>query len=536
VIERAEQTTSSEPDGGTFADLTPYPTDTAVGQLEDATWHRLSPRMLLVHPVMEVGRALPALIGIFLAGSARGNQYWGLGATGIVAVYSLTRWFTTRLRITPEQVQLRHGLLRRKTVTTGRDRIRTVDVTAHLLHRVLGLARVVIGTGTNDRKGEGRLILDGLTVDLASSLRDDLLHRRVGALDLTKSTDGRPVATVDDVRELARLDPRWIRYAPFTLSGVITGLVIWGFYWRVQGESGVNLMRSGPLRTVSDALDRMSTAAAVLVVVVALVLFVAITSTVGYILAFWNFRLVRHDGGTLQVTRGLLTTRATSIERRRLVGAAISEPLPLRMVGAARTTAVATGLRTGRGGERGGEVLLPPAPRGIAVAVAAHALDGTPAITAPLRLHSSAARRRRLVRALVGGVVAAAASVVAWVVGSPAWLMIIGAALLAAAVPLGLDRYRSLGHTLIDGYLVTRFGSLVRRRAALETGAVIGWNVSSSFFQRRMNLVTITATTAAGRQGYRVWDVQPVEALALAEAVTPDLLAQFHSTHPATSS
>ena len=144
-----------------------------------ATWHRLSPRMLLVHPVIEIGRALPALVGIVLAGSSRHHgSWWGPAAAGAVALFSLTRWFTTRLRITPEQVQLRHGLLRRRTIATSRNRIRTVDVTAHLLHRLLGLARVVVGTGINDRKGEGRIVLDGLSAAGAAALRDELLHHR----------------------------------------------------------------------------------------------------------------------------------------------------------------------------------------------------------------------------------------------------------------------------------------------------------------------------------------------------------------------
>src|SRR5919197_4414973 len=145
--------------------------------IEDAAWHRLNPRMLLIHPVVEVGRALPALVGIFVAGSTQGQDYWGLIAAAVVAVASLSRWFTTRLRVTAESVQLQHGLLRRRSVTTARDRIRTVDVTAHPLHRVLGLARVVIGTGTNDRSSDGRLVLDGLDRAAATSLRDDLLHR-----------------------------------------------------------------------------------------------------------------------------------------------------------------------------------------------------------------------------------------------------------------------------------------------------------------------------------------------------------------------
>jgi putative membrane protein len=499
---------------------------TTVERAEDSTWHRLHPRMLLVHPVVEIGRALPALVGVFLAGSANGENYWGLIAAGVIALYSLCRWFTTRLRISPQSVQLRHGLLRRKTITASRDRIRTVDVTANPLHRFLGLARVVIGTGTNDRKGEGRIIVDGLTRPVASALRDDLLHRR---------TDVEQAAAETDETELAVLDRKWIRYAPFTLSGVLTGLVIWGFYWRVQGESRVNLLRTGPLRSISDALRRMPTATEVLVVLGALVVFVAVTSTVGYLLAFWNFRLVRHDGGTLQVTRGLLTTRATSIERRRLVGAALAEPLPLRWVGAARTTAIATGLRTGRGAERGGEVLLPPAPRDTAVSVLARVLDGSPALTTVLRRHGPRARRRRIARALTSGAVFAGVAVVAWLIGAPAWLLGIGAAALVGAVPLAADRYRSLGHAVADGYLVAGSGSLVRRRIVLDASAVLGWNLRSTYFQRRAGLVTLTATTAAGRQSYAVGDVGVAEALVIADAVTPELLSAFRTAPTPTS-
>lgn len=496
-------------------------------RIEDGTWRRLHPRMLLIHPIVEVGRALPALAGIFLAGHAGGNDYTGIAATGAVALASLARWFTTRLRITADAVQLRHGLLRRRTVATARDRIRTVDVTAHPLHRLLGLARVVIGTGTNDRKGEGRLVLDGLTRADAARLRDELLHRQAA-----------PTARVVEAgatTELARLDTRWIRYAPFTLSGVVTGLVLWGLFWRVQGESGVDLSRSGPLRAIGDALRALPTACAVLVVVAGAVLFVTVTSLAGYVLAFWGFRLLRHAGGTLQVTRGLLTTRATSIERRRLVGVTLSEPLPLRAAGAARCTAVATGLRVGRGAERGGEVLLPPAPRVAAVAVATAVLDGTPATTAALRRHGPAARRRRLVRALSGGAVLGAGAVAGWAFGGPLWVLVLGGCLLAAAAPLGADRYRNLGHAVVDGFLVTAGGSLVRRRTVLRDAAVIGWTVRSSWFQRRAGVVTLTATTAAGRQGYPVRDVPEADALALAEAVTPGLLAEFRRAPRPTS-
>jgi putative membrane protein len=507
-----------------------------VHDLEDATWHRLSPRMLLIHPVIEVGRALPAILGVFVAGSSQGHNYWGLAATGAVALYSLTRWFTTRLRITADQVQLREGLLRRRTITAARDRIRTVDVTAHVLHRALGLARVVIGTGTNDRKREGRLVVDGLPAATAAGLRADLLHRPARGPEPAghSPVDAAAGPEAGDF-ELARLDPRWIRYAPFTLSGVLTGLVIWGFYWRIQGESGIDLARTGPLHAVIRTLHRLPTAEEVAVVVGALLAFVAVTSTVGYVLAYWNFRLLRHDGGSLQVTRGLLTTRATSIERRRLVGVTVSEPLLLRTVGAARLTAVATGLRTGRGSERGGEVLLPPAPRGVVDRAAGQVLDGAPALGTELRPHGPAAARRRLVRAVAPGGLLTVAAVVAWRAGAPGWPVVIAAGIALLGLPLGFDRAAALGHARTGGYLATRSGSLVRRRTVLAEPSIIGWNLRSTYFQRRLGLVTMVATTAAGHQGYRVVDVPAEQALELAREITPELVRPFRRAPRATS-
>jgi putative membrane protein len=482
-----------------------------------ATWHRLSPRMLLVHPVNELIRSFPVLIGAVLAGTSNGHGgWWGLIATGVITLFSITRWFTTRLRISPDQVQLRHGLLRRRTIATARDRIRTVDVTSHVLHRALGLSRVTVGTGSNDRNGKGRLVLDGLPSEQAYALRDELLHRVRN-----------PVVPVDAAVEIARLDRRWIRLAPFTLSGAAAGLVIWGLFWRIRGESGVDLTQWGPIHSGTTWLRRLPLPIEVLVVIAAVVAFVAITSKVGYVLLFWNFRLVRLAGGTLQVTRGLLTTRATSIERRRLVGAEISEPLLLRWVGAARTLTVATGLRTGRGAERGGEVLLPPAPVDRALSVATQVLDESPAVIADLVPHGRGARQRRLIRSTLVGALLFAVSVLGWGFGGPVWVIVIGAALLVLSLPLGVDRFRSLGHARVDGYLVTRIGSLVRRRTMLAEHAVIGVTLRATFFQRRAGLVTVVATTAAGKQGYEVLDVTSSVGLALADAVVPGLLVEF---------
>ena len=115
-----------------------------------ADWQRLDPRMLLVYPVKELIRFLPALIALFIAGTrpagpASGGSCsasWSRSALGVL------RYFTTCYRITAGRIELRRGLLNRHVLSTPLDRVRTVDITAPPIHRLLGLTSVRIGTGT----------------------------------------------------------------------------------------------------------------------------------------------------------------------------------------------------------------------------------------------------------------------------------------------------------------------------------------------------------------------------------------------------
>lgn len=509
-------------------------------------WRRLSARMLVVHPVQEVVRAAPALLGLLVAGSSSGGKghLWSLAGVALMVVLGMLRWFTTTYRVTDEHVQVRRGLLTRKVVTVPRDRVRTVDVTSHVLHRVLGLARVEVGTGTSDRRHEGRLKLDALTAVEAARLRVELLHRAPAASTGTSTavstgtssagttTPATPTPAAET--ELARMRPEWVRFGPFTMSGLVTVGVVGGFVSRLVSEGNVDLGRVGPVQETWRWFRALSLPVEIGTVVVVLAVFVGVASTLGYVLAFGNFRLTRHAEGTLHVNRGLLTTRATTIEERRLRGVEVSEPLLLRAVRGARLSAVTTGLRAAQGAQRGGSMLLPPAPRAQAVSVARlvlpRAADASAAspVTTDLTAHGPAALRRRFTRAYGVHALVLAALLALWAwAGLPSWTWITVAALLPVTTLLALDRYRSLGHALTSGHLVTRWGSLTRRRVALECDGVIGWNVTQSFFQRRSRLATLTATTAAGKQAYHVSDVDLGQALCLAAAATPGLLDPF---------
>lgn len=472
-----------------------------------------------MHPLREVARLLPVLAGILLAGSSTGRGgLWGLVGASVAIGLGLLRWFTTTYRVAGGRVQVRRGLLRRQALSVPLDRVRTVDVSASAIYRLLGLVRVNVGTGLSDRKSDGALRLDGLSAAEAARLRAELLYR----------PDRAAAVSVAPEEELAVAPPSWARYGPFTLSGFLTVFVVVGFAWRVVSEARIDPRRLGPLAARYAPLSAAPRWLDVLVAAVGLVVVVACASTIGYVLAFRGFRLVRSRDGALQVTRGLISTRSITIEERRLRGVELSEPLLLRAARGARCIAIATGLRVGRGAERGGTLLLPPAPYEEARRVAAAVLRTSEPVTTRLGQHGISARRRRYTRLLAAWVpVAAVLVALPKLAPVPAWTWEVSLALFPLGLALAHDRYRSLGHALVGRTLVTSRGSLVRRRCMLACEGIIGWNLDQSFFQRQAGIATLVATTAAGRQQYPVQDVPLAEAVRIANRAVPDLLTPF---------
>lgn len=564
------------PTGGSA--LPAAPEDAFAGLPEaDSEWRRLSPKMLLIHPIREAARALPALVGILIAGTSSGNgEWWALGATGLVVVLALARWFTTRYRITPDQVQLRTGVIRKKSVATPADRVRTVDVTANVMHRVLGLAKVEIGTARVEKKDQ--LALDALPKDAAYRLRDELLHRRYAAarrgpaqtsassvdergageradavsVDGTAASassagevrvQGRPgtprlpmPAYGEPERELVAMQPSWIRYAPFTMSGFITALTIFGFGSRIISDAGNRLSQYQAVESTTHRVTSMSLWVTIVIGLVLLLVVIVLLSLGGYVLSFWRFRLSRHEGGSLHVSRGLLTTRATSIEERRLRGVQLVEPILLRAVRGARLMAVSTGLKT-KGREDGGSngaLLVPPAPREVVRDVAGEVVRDGQVVSTPLLAHGPAARRRRYTRAVGLTALVVLVVVLAWrpgLPGGPDLPLFVPALAVVILLPLAAllakDRYAALGHVLTDRFLVCRKGSVVRRTTVLQRDGIIGWNLTQSFFQRRVGVCTLVATTAGGKQSYEAQDLDEHAAVALADAAVPELVRQF---------
>nr|WP_246336883.1 PH domain-containing protein [Flexivirga oryzae] len=444
----------------------------------------------------------------------------------------LLRWFTTSYRFTAEQVQLRSGLINTTTVAAPMDRVRSVDVTSSVLHRMLGLAEVRIGTGA----GEKQLRLNGLTTAEAAALRGDLLHRAQTSAPASPDTgttaasggaavaDG-AAASYQQETVVYQLNPSWIRYAPFGPAGVVAAAAVLGIGAQFLNESGLGWSRSGIVRGTVDRLQGLGVLLAVLAVLVVVLVVVVVLALLGYLLAFHGFRLTRDDtGGTYHVSRGLLTTRATSLEIRRMRGVEIHRALPLRWVGGARLTAITTGVKDD---DRGmSTTLAPPSPLPVVTGTAGAVL-GDAAAEVPLQRHGPHATMRRYTRAVGPALALAAALAAAAVVWSLPVLAVCGVLVLAAGVALGWSRARWLGHAVTDRFLVTRAGSIALSTNVIERRGAVGVTVRRSFFQRRAGVATVGLATAAGTKEYPVLDVPQEQVAKLAAQILPGHVEQF---------
>ena len=471
-------------------------------------WQRLSPRMLVVHPVHELLRQIPVLIGSLVLGSATGNPMWALFGLALIVGYGLARWFTTSYRIGPDEVQLRTGVLQRKVLSVPRNRIRSVSTDARLLHRLLGLTVLRVSTG-QEAKGDTAFALDAVEAEQVPRLRAILLADSLAPAEEDANEPG---------RELARWQPSWLRYSPLSFTGLAMILAAVGLAY--QAGVGAALQDSRLARSGLDAAERFGVFASLAVVVVTVLVVSVVLSVLRSLVTYGNLVLLRRDfagnDGVLHLEHGLLRVREHTFDMRRLRGGTLRSPLLVRLFGGARLDAVMTGVD----GAGEASLLLPPCPRATAEAVLSELIARPDAVTGPLRAHGAAATRRRWTRALALPAVLLIAMVV-WYSWTPVWLWPIWVVLTVCCALLAVDRSRALGHRVDAEWLVARAGSLDRRRDCIAAAGIIGWTVRQTLLQRRAGVATLIAATAAGVKSYRVIDVPAELAWTIAGSASP---------------
>ncbi|MEV0730443.1 PH domain-containing protein [Polymorphospora sp. NPDC050346] len=496
------------------------------GPGEEAAWHRLDGRTLVVTAIYLIGWVLAAggTTAFFLlrGGVSTTVVLTFVGGPALLIVVGgvlvdLVNWRYEFHRVTDQRIEKKFDFVFRTHKSVARDRVRSVDVNANVIYRMLGVARVKVGTGQQDSFGEVVISFDPVDRTVAEQMRRELLRKS------PEDTEQ------DDAAPLARFRWAWLRYAPLSIATPILGASAFG---AVMQAAEWFSAEAAVISWVGDLFDGVP----LIVMIAALAGIGMVVGSIGalalWIELWWSYRLTR-ESGTLLVRRGLVTSRSLTLEERRLRGIELVEPIGARLSGGARLDAVATGLALRADDQRSDpRTLLPTAPRALAHRVAAAILREpvNPTEAVQLTGHPPVARRRRLgwaVAAVAGfsGLLALLGALLTDVLVELAWISAV--LLLPVGIGLALDAYRNLGHGITGGYLVARRGTIRRSTVALLRDGVVGWQVTSSPMQRRVGLVTLTATTAANHGAYRIPDIGQAQGLAFADTAVPGLLGQF---------
>jgi putative membrane protein len=383
-----------------------------------------------------------------------------------------------------------------------------VQTDARLLHRLFGLAVLRVSTGqeTRGEHGSGGFELDAVRVEQVPRLRAILL---AGSPQPVDAPTAEPAASST---VLARWQPSWLRYAPLSLSGLLTMVAAVGVVYQ-SGFVGP-LQHSRLVESGLAAAQKLGVAATVAVIAAVVLVASVLLAVLRSLLTYGNLVLWRR-ADVLHLRHGLLRLRERTYDTSRLRGGTLREPLLVRIFGGAGLDAVMTGVH----GVGESSVLLPPCPHSTAQAVLTGLVGDPDVVTGPLRGHGRRAATRRWTRALGLPMLIGAVLAVLTVLGTsvvPLWLWTAWVAVTAWCALLAADRIGALGHRVDGRWLVMRAGSWERRRDCLATAGIIGWTVRQSPFQRRARVATLVAATAAGVKRYPLIDVPEDQAWAVA--------------------
>ncbi|MFA1545671.1 PH domain-containing protein [Actinomadura chokoriensis] len=464
---------------------------------------RLHPLTFIVGAFRELIALLAAGATGLLVGGMSTAFYFTLVGLMFGLLFHAANWVTFTYVLHDDRIELRRALIGRSVKSIPRDRIRGVDISASLPHRLLGLAIVHIDAGADGGEGE----LNAVSRNEAERLRRVLLARD---------------AQSPPRRVLARMHRRWYVYAPLSGAYLLTPFAVAGSVLGTLYNLGDDLGLITQERVENFGHDVVGLSTALVLALIILVLIaMPVMSVIAFTLFNWDFTVHERDGSVV-AERGLVTRRSVSLERRRLRGVELADNPFERLAGVTRLGALITGL--GDAAHRGR--LLPAAPRPVAESLAARVVGNIPG---PLIAHPPAARSRRIVRAVAPPSGFALLAVLA---GQP-WIAGLCAVLAVLAVPLGVDRYRQLGHATDGERLTVRSGSLRRRQVVVEHSAVVGWRIRRTLFQRRLGLATLFAAVGAGDGSYSSADMREADAVALAAAITPEWVTPFLAVPPA---
>jgi putative membrane protein len=443
---------------------------------------RLHPGTILLRFARSLPQNLIVLPALISSISKAGWAYFLPIAAVSLVVFTIVhwlRWRSFRYGIGEHEVVIESGMLVRSRRTIPFDRIQDVDFEQGPLHRLFGLARILLETGS-EGKDEGAL--DSVTIAEAERLR--------AAVRAGKAAAG-PVGSDEPMRPSPPIFA--MALSRVLLSGLFNFSLLWvaGIFALLQTFESWLPFRIHDIPHWIGLAERnlhgRVTPAAVLGVVILAVALGLASGVVSTLARDYGFRLTR-DAGGFRRERGLLTRSEVLIPARRIQLAMIQSG-PLRRALDRYRLRLQT-LGSGKPGEGGLQDTAPFA----SSAEVARILAEMPVFRLPDPAQLVRVSQSHVWKAVAGALTLPLVPMIVASVLLP--ILLLTGLLIPLLAAAALIERRFHRYAFDDGLLFVQAGFWRRRLWIVPATAVQTATVRRSWFQRLIGVATVHIDTA----------------------------------------
>jgi putative membrane protein len=495
--------------------------------------------------IVKIGKDLVyPLIAILFSAAIRDDvPSWWIAAVIALYVVAFTvlgvlSWLRYTYRIERHSMLVEHGVFIRKRLSIPRDRVQSVDMSAGPVQRLFGVRKLVIETA-GSRKPE--VVLNAVDEAEAERIRAAMVRDAsdgagpdAEAVRLPASGETEPDPSASEAERTRTADFAGPAGADAVPSGAVyrlpTGRLL--LYSATTGRIFLSLAILGALYSqVEDILVMLGlfdpeTADAMLPrtvsgwLAVTLAAFAAIWLLGTAIIAAKEYGFtVERRGGKLLIRRGLLEKKQFSVALERIQAVHVHLNPLRRLLGCASVSLVT--FASIREDGQVNSLLCPLVP--------VRDIPGLLADFVPDTVWPDAFERPG--RSAVTGYVARPLSIGAilavpgliWIPGGYGWTAL---ALPAAALLLGLLRFRHAGWLFRDGQITVRFGSFSVQYALIPRRRIQWLRIKTSPLQKRRGLATLQIITASSGFAAK-WQIRHIP-----ERAAEDLMLRLRRPHP----
>ncbi|MFN8074995.1 MAG: PH domain-containing protein [Kineosporiaceae bacterium] len=440
----------------------------------------------------------------------------------LVAGLGVVSWRATRFRVTPQALELHHGVVFRSQKAARLDRIQAVDVVRPLLARLLGLAQLKVEVAGG---GDSKFVLQFLRVPVAREVRARVLAGATASAEARLAVAARATPPVDDaaaavIGGAGVVDPAVdmpVPPAPGATAAEDPQAHLPRFLRDDETWPGESLVEV-PLVRLLASLALSPALVGLIVALIGLVVTAAVTDSVaplafvvpwvlGWAGSLWKrfthgygFRLATGVQG-VRLRHGLLELKTQTVPPGRVQAVRVSQPLLWRGPDWWRVEVNVAGYGAG-GGEDPQTVLLPVGTRAEAVTVVGLVVGDL----------GEGERSGQVIDAALTGVADVASPD-----GAPGTE---GSFLVAPRRARRVDPfgYRRIGVRVAADALVARGGRWRRHAVVVPHARTQSLAVEQGPLQRRMRLATVVLHSTPGPVAPEVAHLDERDAAALAQA------------------